>query len=106
MQLFLSFWMLIFGKIVYGISGGIMITSCALYLSETLPADKVNSYGFAVNLGVTSGITIILLVSPAIDLTQDNLAYLGIGLIPIGIGLFVLLWWLFIFTTEPLGYCI
>ena len=105
MQLWLNFWMLIAGKIVYGISGGILITASALYLSETLPADKVNSYGFAVNFGVTIGITLITCITPAVELTKDNLAYFAIGFIPIIIGIFVLAWWLFVFRNEPLGYC-
>ena len=105
MQLWLNFWMLIFGKIVYGIASGIMITASALYLSETLPADKVSSYGFAVNLGVTLGITIMTCITPAVDQTQDNQAYFGIAVIPIIIGIFVLVWWMLVFTNEPLGFC-
>ena len=61
-QFFIHFWVLFAGKVVYGAASAIMLTGSALYLSETLPQDKINSHGFAVNLGVTVGISVVLLL--------------------------------------------
>ena len=52
--------MLVAGKVIYGSAAAVMLTGCALFLSETLPSDKVGSHGFAVNLGVTLGISVLL----------------------------------------------
>ena len=66
-QFWISFWVLLAGKVIYGMASAIMLTGCALFLSETLPQEKVNSHGFAVNLGVTVGISIVLLFGAFVD---------------------------------------
>lgn len=57
-QFWLTFWAQVGSKIVFGASSAVQLTACAVYLSETLPPEKVATYGFAVNLGVTVGISI------------------------------------------------
>ena len=107
MQFFIDFWPLFIGKIVYGAASAIMLTACALYLSETLPQDKLNSYGFAVNLGVTTGISIILLFGAFVSKDdKDSDSWLMVQFIPIVDAIMNLLLWLFIFRTEPLGFCV
>ena len=71
LQLMMNFYMILAGKIVYGMSAGVLITACALYLSETLPPEKVGSHGFAVNLGVTLGISLVLALGPFVPTGSD-----------------------------------
>ena len=55
-----NFWILLIGKVIYGIGTGIAMTGVALYFSETIPASRTGRYGFAINLGIVVGVTIAL----------------------------------------------
>lgn len=104
-QFSLSYWVLIVGKIIYGSSAGVLITACALYLSESLPSDKVGTYGFAVNFGVTLGITLILILGAFNkDLGSNEWILVAVALPVVAICNF--LSWLFILRNEPLDFCI
>ena len=64
------FWILLIGKIIYGIGTGIAMTGIALYFSETIPASRTGRYGFAINLGIVAGVTLILclgIFKPSVD---------------------------------------
>ena len=84
-----------------------MLTSCALYLSETLPADKVGSHGFAVNLGVTLGISVVLNLGMLVsEDDQESNSWLIVAFIPVVGAIANFLLWLIFFRNEPIGYCI
>ena len=102
-----NFWVLFAGKIVYGSSAAVMLTGCALYLAETLPADKVGSHGFAVNLGATLGITAVLNIG--IPVSSDDVnskSWLLIAFVPIVVAIATFFLWLFCFKNEPIRFCI
>ena len=67
MQFYFNFWIIVGGKVVYGASAGVMLTGGALFLGETLPEDKMGSHGFAVNLGITLGLSAILNMGIAVS---------------------------------------
>ena len=67
MQFYFDFWIIVGGKVVYGASAGVMLTGGALFLGETLPEDKMGSHGFAVNLGITLGLSAILNMGIAVS---------------------------------------
>ena len=107
MQFVWSFWMLIAGKIVYGASSGVMLTGGALYLTETLPESKIGSHGFAVNLGITFGLTVVLIMGMTVsDDDPDSLSYLYVAFIPIVVAVANFLLWLICFKNEPINFCI
>ena len=107
MQFIINFWTLMIGKIIYGASAAVLLTGGALYLSETLPPEKVGSHGFAVNFGITLGISTILNV--AIPVPEDDAesgVWYAVAIIPIVCGVVNLIIWTTFFRLEPLGYCI
>ena len=107
MQFIINFWTLFFGKMVYGASAAVLLTGGALYLSETLPPEKVGSHGFAVNFGVTLGISTVLNVAiPVPDDDPDSNLWWAVAIIPIILGSINLVIWTMFFRLEPLGYCI
>ena len=107
MQFIFNFWLIFAGKIVYGASAAVMLTGCALYLAETLPEDKVGTHGFAVNFGVTIGITIILNLGIAVsDDNPDSKSWLIVAFVPVVVAIANFLLWLFWFNNEPIGFCI
>jgi len=67
-----SFWVLVVSKIIYGAMAAVHLTASAIYLSETLPRDKVASYGFAVNFGICVGITITIAAGCLMDYHKDR----------------------------------
>ena len=60
MSFILNIWVLIIARIIYGSATGISIVAVSLYFSETIPASRTGRYGFAINLGIVTGITTIL----------------------------------------------
>ena len=107
LQFIINFWTLFIGKVFYGASAAVLLTGGALYLSETLPAEKVGSHGFAVNFGITLGISTVLNVAiPVPDDDPDSNLWITVAIIPIVVGTINLVIWLLAFRTEPLGYCI
>lgn len=82
-----------------------MLTGCALYLGETLPADKVGSHGFAVNLGVTLGISVVLNFGILVS-TNDSWSWLFVAMIPLVVAIANFFLWLLCFKNEPIGFCI
>lgn len=84
-----------------------MLTGCALYLGETLPENKVGSHGFAVNLGVTLGISVVLNAGILVSSDDiDSKSWLIVGFIPVVVAVFNFLLWLLCFKNEPIGYCV
>ena len=55
-------WVMLAGKVIYGTGTGIAIVAIALYFSETIPAKRTGRYGFAINLGIVTGVTFTLLL--------------------------------------------
>ena len=107
MQFWINFWMLIAGKIVHCIASAIVLPACAVYLSETLPEEKISTHGFAVNLGVTTGLSIPLILGAFVSKDDpDSASWLLVQFIPVVGSIANLFIWLFVFKTEPLGFCI
>ena len=106
MQFMINFWMLMFGKLVYGAAAAIMLTGSALYLSETLPQHRVNTHGFAVNLGVTMGISVVEILGAYVSNDEKSKSWLMVATIPVFGAILNFLLWLLVFRTEPLGFCI
>ena len=107
MQFLINFWSIIIGKIVYGAAAAIMLTGCALYLAETLPIDKIGSHGFAVNLGVTLGISVVLNIGIPVPRDDPDSSYwLIVASIPVVVGGLNFFLWLLCFRNEPIGFCI
>ena len=98
--------MLVAGKVIYGSAAAVMLTGCALCLSETLPSDKVGSHGFAVNLGVTLGISVLLGLGALVPEDKDDSMWLLVASVPILNAIANLLVWLLFFRNESIGYCI
>ena len=102
-----NFWITFAGKVVYGASAAVMLTGCALYLGETLPADKVGSHGFAVNLGVTLGISVVLNFGILVSSDDiDSKSWLFVASIPLVAAIANFFLWLFCFKNESIGFCI
>ena len=107
LQFIINFWTLFAGKIIYGASAAVLLTGGALYLSETLPPEKVGTHGFAVNFGVTLGISTILNVAiPVPDDDPDSKMWWAVALVPIALSIINLIIWSTWFRLEPLGYCL
>ena len=102
----MTLYPLVIGKIIYGISAGIMLTACALYLSETLPDEKVGSHGFAVNFGVTLGITLVLSLGILVPTDTISSSYLVVAVVGPAVAVLDLLAWLLVFKTEPIAFCV
>ena len=60
MNFILNFWVLIAARIIYGIATGLAVVAVVIYFSETIPASRTGRYGFAINLGIVIGVTIML----------------------------------------------
>ena len=41
MQFIFEFWLIFIGKVIYGASAGLMLTSASLFLHETVPEEKL-----------------------------------------------------------------
>lgn len=67
-----SFWVLVVSKIIYAAMAAVQLTASAIYLSETLPQDKVSSHGFAVNFGICVGITITIAAGCLMDYQKER----------------------------------
>ena len=107
MQFIFNFWLIFAGKIVYGASAAVMLTACALYLSETLPEEKVGTHGFAVNFGVTIGISIVLNLGIAVSKdNEESKSWLLVAFVPVVGAIVNFLLWLLWFRNEPIGFCI
>ena len=98
------YYIMFAAKVLYGAMGAVQLTGCAIYLSETLPADKVATHGYAVNLGVTIGISVCLLAGSFVD--PGDMSWLGVALILPVFDLIVLSSWLCLFRYEPIGFCL
>lgn len=61
-QLFLGIWGFAVGKLILGLAGGLMIIASSIFISESLPAERVASCGTSVNLGIMGGILLIAIV--------------------------------------------
>ena len=84
LQFVFNFWLIFFGKIVQGASAGVMLTGGALYLGETLPEEKLGSHGFAVNLGITVGLSVVLNMGLAVSSDDpDSKSWMLVGFIPV-----------------------
>ena len=107
MQFIFNFWVIFAGKVVYAACAAVMLTGCALYLSETLPEDKVGSHGFAVNLGVTLGMAVTLNLGIAVSKDNpDSKSWLLVAFVPIVFAVANIITWLFCFRNEPINFCI
>ena len=56
----LNVWVLLLARFIYGIATGLTIVAISLYFSETIPAQRTGRYGFTINFGIVTGITIML----------------------------------------------
>ena len=107
MQFIFNFWLIFFGKIVQGASAGVMLTGGALYLGETLPEEKLGSHGFAVNLGVTMGLSVVLNMGLAVSSDDpDSKSWMLVGFIPVFVAILNIFIWYICFTNEPINFCI
>ena len=107
MQFYYEFWVIMAGKIIYGASAGVMLTGGALYLGETLPEDKLGSHGFAVNLGITLGLSAILNMGIAVSKDdKDSKSWMLVACIPICVAIANFLFWLTCFRNEPINFCV
>ena len=107
MQFYYEFWVIVGGKIIYGASAGVMLTGGALYLGETLPEDKLGSHGFAVNLGITLGLSAILNMGIAVSNDdKDSKSWMLVACIPICVAIANFLLWLTCFRNEPINFCV
>jgi len=93
-----KFSVILIGKVIYGTATGIAIVAIARYFSETVPASRTGRYGFAINLGIVGGVTIILclgLFKPGPDASADTvkLAMTIFNCVPIAMACVVLLMW-------------
>ena len=82
------------------------MTASAIYLSETLPHEKVASHGYAINFGVTLGITVTILAGSFVEPTENQFSWLYVALILPTLDIIVILVWLFWFKYESIGFCI
>ena len=111
MGFILNLWVLIAARIIYGIATGIVIVAVALYFSETIPASRTGKYGFAINFGITGGVTIILclgVVKPTDEAPESTKlrALMLFTAVPVLIAIINMLTWTFIFKEEPIHYCL
>ena len=107
MQLIFDFWLILAGKVIYGASAGLMLTAASLFLHETVPEEKMGKYGFAVNLGITMGLSVVLNMGLAVSNDDpDSQSWLLVGLIPVVFAALNLLLWLTCFRAEPINFCI
>ena len=60
--LFLNIWAILVGKFVFGVAAGTIIVASSIYLNETVPVEKSQTFDFTTNFGVILGITICLLL--------------------------------------------
>ena len=81
-----------------------MLTGGALYLGETLPEDKLGSHGFAVNLGITLGLSAVL--NMGIAVSKDDNSWMLVACIPICVAVLNFLLWLTCFRNEPINFCV
>ena len=108
---FLNIWALVAARFVYGVATGLTIVAVSLYFSETIPASRTGRYGFAINFGIVTGITIMLclgLVKPGSDADKHTVtvALNLFNLVPVILCALVMLLWLAVFRFEPTDYCI
>ena len=109
LQLILNRYVIIAGKLIFGVAAGILITAASLYLSETIPVEKTKQYGFGINLGVTMGITIVVFSGFILPTDEAELettdSWIYVALLPPIIAAITLLLWLVCVRVEPLEYC-
>ena len=60
--LFLNIWAILVGKLVFGVASGTLIVASSIYLNETVPVEKSQTFDFTTNFGVILGMTICLLL--------------------------------------------
>ena len=106
-----NFWVLLIGKIIYGIGTGMAMTGVALYFSETIPASRTGRYGFAINLGIVVGVTIALSLGffkPSADapLETQQQALIIFNCLPVALACVVILLWTCAFREEPINFCL
>jgi len=110
MQIILNFYVILAGKVILGFAGGIMITSAALYLEETVPQEVASKYGFGINVGVTVGISIIefggFILPTDEEALRDESNWLIIAFVPPTICLVNLILWMTLIRVEPLLFCV
>ena len=103
--------MLLAARFIYGIATGLTIVAVSLYFSETIPAERTGRYGFTINFGIVTGITIMLalgLFKPDSD-SDDSTVHFALylfNIIPIAISTIVLILWFIVFRQESTDYCL
>lgn len=83
-----------------------------MFLNETVPVEKTNTYGFGINLGVCLGITLVTMLGFAFplegetDLLESEKTWIVGAAVPAALNVSLLLVWLTLIRWEPLEYCI
>jgi len=111
LTLILNLYTLCAARLILGLSAGVQLVAMSLYVSETVPDEKKGLFGFAINFGLVTGLTISLLLGfflpgkddPALKTTNFWKIVLGM---PGAIALVNLLLWLLVFRSESLGFLV
>ena len=113
MQINMGYNTVLAGKIICGFAAGSILTGASIYMSETIPVERRNSYGFCLNLGVTLGISLITFSGfglPTEDAGEEVLAttnaWLYIVLLSPIVNTLILILWMFVIRVEPYEYCV
>jgi MFS family permease len=113
LQVNMSYNWVLAGKIICGFAAGSILTGASIYMTETVPVERRNSYGFCLNLGVTLGISLITFSGFALPTEADGEqvlettnAWLGIVLLSPIINTLTLILWMFVIRVEPYEYCV
>ena len=71
--LFLNIQAILVGKFVFGVASGTIIVASSIYLNETVPVEKSQTFDFTTNFGVILGITICLLLGLGLPDTSTDM---------------------------------
>jgi len=103
----LDVWLIIIGKVIYGVGAGGIMVACALYLAETIPSTKGMIFGTAINTGIVTGSLLCLILGlglpdPDSRAAQNTNLWKWINATPIFFTLVSLFIWAIYFPFDSL----
>jgi MFS family permease len=61
-MMFLNVYTHILGRLLLGFAGGMNIVVCAIFMAETVPADKIGATATSINFGIVTGLLLTTLI--------------------------------------------